>query len=53
VPTDAHGENIGANQGELLRTLARVGLRIVRLAKFNLADDLKAGQRWRREGITT
>ncbi len=35
--------HVGANQGELLRTLALVGLGIVRLAEFNLAADLKAG----------
>ena len=35
--------HIGANQGELLRTLALVGLGIVRLAHFHIADDLKAG----------
>jgi DNA-binding transcriptional LysR family regulator len=34
---------IGANQGELLRTLALVGLGIVRLAHFHIADDLAAG----------
>ena len=36
-------DHIGADQGELLRTLALVGLGVVRLAKFNIADDLKAG----------
>ena len=34
---------IGANQGELLRTLALVGLGIVRLAEFNVAADLRTG----------
>lgn len=34
---------IGANQGELLRTLAIEGLGIVRLAAFNIADDLDNG----------
>ena len=34
---------IGANQGELLRTLALQGLGVVRLAHFNLAADLEAG----------
>lgn len=35
--------HVGANQGELLRTLALVGLGVVRLAEFNIAADLKAG----------
>lgn len=35
---------IGADQGELLRTLAIVGLGVVRLAEFNIADDLRAGR---------
>lgn len=35
--------HMGANQGELLRTLALVGLGIVRLAHFNIAADLAAG----------
>ena len=35
--------HVGANQGELLRTLALVGLGIVRLAEFNIAADLKGG----------
>ncbi|MDB5855296.1 MAG: transcriptional regulator, LysR family [Herminiimonas sp.] len=34
---------IGANQGELLRTLGLVGLGIVRLAQFHIADDMAAG----------
>jgi len=36
--------HIGANQGELLRTLALQGLGIVRLAHFNIAADLQAGR---------
>lgn len=36
-------ERIGADQGELLRTLALVGLGVVRLAEFNIADDLERG----------
>ena len=35
--------HIGANQGELLRTLALVGLGIVRLAEFNIAADRRSG----------
>jgi DNA-binding transcriptional LysR family regulator len=35
--------HVGANQGELLRALALVGVGIVRLAEFNVAADLKAG----------
>ncbi len=35
---------IGANQGELLRTLALQGLGVVRLAHFNIAADLAAGR---------
>lgn len=35
---------IGSNQGELLRTLALSGLGIVRLAHFNIAEDLSAGR---------
>lgn len=35
---------VGANQGELLRTLALEGLGIVRLAEFNIAADLEAGR---------
>ena len=35
--------HVGANQGELLRTLALVGLGIVRLAHFHIAADLAAG----------
>jgi DNA-binding transcriptional LysR family regulator len=34
---------IGADQGELLRTLAIVGLGVVRLAEFNIAADIAAG----------
>lgn len=34
---------VGANQGELLRTLAIVGLGVVRLAEFHIADDIKEG----------
>ncbi|MFC7556043.1 LysR substrate-binding domain-containing protein [Pseudoroseomonas wenyumeiae] len=34
---------IGADQGELLRTLALVGLGVVRLAEFHIAEDLKRG----------
>jgi len=34
---------IGADQGELLRTLALQGLGVVRLARFHIAGDLKAG----------
>lgn len=34
---------VGSNQGELLRTLAIVGLGVVRLAEFHIADDIKAG----------
>ena len=44
---DAHGvktidipNHIGSNQGELLRTLALLGLGVVRLAHFNIAADL-------------
>jgi DNA-binding transcriptional LysR family regulator len=35
--------SIGADQGELLRTLALVGLGVVRLANFHIAEDLKRG----------
>ena len=35
---------MGANQGELLRTLAIEGLGIVRLAEFNIAADIAAGR---------
>lgn len=35
---------MGANQGELLRTLAIEGLGIVRLAQFNIAADLAEGR---------
>lgn len=35
--------HIGANQGELLRTLAIEGLGVVRLAEFNIAADLASG----------
>lgn len=35
--------HVGANQGELLRTLALVGLGVVRLAHFHIAADLAAG----------
>lgn len=35
--------HISSNQGELLRTLALLGLGIVRLAQFHIAADLKAG----------
>lgn len=35
--------HVGADQGELLRTLALVGLGVVRLATFHLAEDLAAG----------
>ena len=35
--------HVGANQGELLRTLALVGLGVVRLANFHIAADLAAG----------
>lgn len=34
---------VGANQGELLRTLAIVGMGVVRLAEFNIAKDIHAG----------
>ena len=34
---------VGANQGELLRTLAIVGLGVVRLAEFHIASDIKEG----------
>ncbi|MDB5818118.1 MAG: transcriptional regulator, LysR family [Rhizobacter sp.] len=34
---------VGANQGELLRTLAIVGLGVVRLARFSIEQDLRAG----------
>jgi DNA-binding transcriptional LysR family regulator len=34
---------IGADQGELLRTLALVGLGVVRLAHFHIAEDLRRG----------
>jgi DNA-binding transcriptional LysR family regulator len=36
-------QHIGADQGELLRTLAVVGLGVVRLAEFHIADDLRSG----------
>ena len=36
--------HIGANQGELLRTLALLGLGVVRLAHFNIAADLAVGK---------
>jgi DNA-binding transcriptional LysR family regulator len=36
-------KHVGANQGELLRTLAIVGLGVVRLAEFHIAEDLRAG----------
>ena len=36
--------HIGSNQGELLRTLALLGLGVVRLAHFNIAADLEAGR---------
>ena len=36
-------KHVGANQGELLRTLAIVGLGVVRLAEFNIAADLASG----------
>ena len=36
--------HMGADQGELLRTLALVGLGIVRLAHFHIAPDLEAGR---------
>ncbi|WP_353235429.1 LysR family transcriptional regulator [Diaphorobacter ruginosibacter] len=36
--------HIGANQGELLRTLALQGLGVVRLAHFNITGDLRAGR---------
>lgn len=36
--------HIGSNQGELLRTLALLGLGVVRLAHFNIAADLQAGR---------
>ena len=35
--------HIGSNQGELLRTLALLGLGVVRLAHFNIAADLASG----------
>lgn len=35
---------ISANQGEFLRTLALYGMGIVRLAHFNLAEDLRQGR---------
>lgn len=35
---------IGANQGELLRTLAIEGLGIVRLAEFHIGADVRAGR---------
>lgn len=34
---------IGANQGELLRTFALLGLGVVRLARFHIAGDLGSG----------
>lgn len=34
---------IGANQGELLRTFALLGLGVVRLARFHIAGDLESG----------
>jgi len=34
---------VGADQGEMLRTLALVGLGVVRLAEFHIAADLAAG----------
>ena len=36
--------HIGSNQGELLRTLALLGLGVVRLAHFNIAADLESGK---------
>ncbi|QNP47551.1 LysR family transcriptional regulator [Diaphorobacter aerolatus] len=36
--------HIGSNQGELLRTLALLGLGVVRLAHFHIAADLEAGR---------
>lgn len=36
--------HIGSNQGELLRTLALLGLGVVRLAHFNIEADLAAGR---------
>lgn len=35
---------IGANQGELLRTFALLGLGVVRLARFHIAGDLESGE---------
>lgn len=35
---------VGADQGELLRTLAMVGLGVVRLAEFHIADDIAEGR---------
>jgi DNA-binding transcriptional LysR family regulator len=34
---------IGADQGELLRTFALLGLGVVRLARFHIAGDLESG----------
>lgn len=36
--------HVGADQGELLRTLALVGLGIVRLAEFHIGADIAAGR---------